>query len=74
MEFVKVVIDLKNSLISDIQARVISKPEILRRNGGGRGAGGGGAGVVLSKREPPVQNGRVGTDEVVKSSVHSHNE
>ena len=71
MEFVKVVIDLKNSLISDIQARVISKPETLRRNGGG---GGGGAGVVLSKREPHVQNGRVGTDEVVKSSVHSHNE
>ena len=46
MEFVKVVIDLKNSLISDIQARVISKPEILRRNGG-RGGG----------REVSSQNG-----------------
>ena len=49
MEFVKVVIDLKNSLISDIQARVISKPEILRRNGGGGGGGGG--------RELSSQNG-----------------
>ena len=66
MEFVKGVIDLKNSQISDIQARVISKREILRRNGR--------TGVVFSKQEPPIQDGRVGTDEAVKSSVHSNNE
>ena len=53
IEFVKSVIGLKNSYISNKQARIISKREISVRNGK--------TGAVPSKREPPVQNGRVGT-------------
>ena len=51
--FVKIVIDLKNSLRSDIYARIIWKREISGRNGR--------TGAILSKRESPVQNGRVET-------------
>ena len=53
IEFIKSVIDLKNSQRSDIQTGIISKREISGRTRRG--------GAVISKRESIVQNGRVGT-------------
>ena len=51
IEFVKSVIDLKNSKVSYIQTGIISKRGISGRS---ERAGG------FSKREPTLQNGRVG--------------